>query len=261
MQPYKIPNALDEQQQIKERLKGKNIIFFFDYDGTLTPIVSRPDLAILSEEGRQLLTNLAKKYTVAIFSGRDRANIQQLVPIPGITYAGSHGLEIGTLEKILFENEEAKNLIPQIEQVHKELDAALKQIEGVLLERKRFSVAVHYRMVPPEKRDILQHTVDKILKKHPSLRKRMGKMVYEIEPDLPWDKGAAVLWFLKTLGLEDAKYLPLYFGDDVTDEDAFKVLANRGICVAIQEFPKPTKAGYYLEGPVEVHSFLASLLD
>lgn len=256
----KIPNALENINEIHTHTVGKSVIFFLDYDGTLTPIVSRPDLAVLSEDTRQLLIALSKKYTVALFSGRDLANIRQMVGLPNIYYAGSHGFEIGTIDNKIFENEEAQRLVNEIDDVERILHTLLKRTDGALIERKRFSIAAHYRMVAPEKRDTIKQAVDKALAQHPHLRIRMGKMVYEIEPDLNWNKGFAVEWLLKSLGMDDNNALPIYLGDDVTDEDAFKALAGRGVCIAIQEFPKPTMAQYTLEGPVEVHEFLRSFL-
>lgn len=252
--PPALMNALHE-------INGKAVALFLDYDGTLTPIVRRPDLAVLSEENRSLLIDLAKRNTVAILSGRDLVKIRELVGVPGIFYAGSHGLEIGTLDQLLFENGDAVGLIRQVDSVEKELSEQLKGIEGVVIERKRFSIAIHYRMVASERYDSVYEIVEKILTTHSFLRIRMGKMVYEIEPDVKWDKGTAVEWLLDYLDLNNSSTVPIYIGDDLTDEDAFKVLAGRGVTIAVQDSARSTHAQYTLRSPAEVCAFLIFLKD
>jgi len=84
-----------------------------------------------------------------------------------------------------------------------------------------------------------------------------GKKVYELQPDVDWDKGRAVLWLIETLKLEEA--MPVYIGDDVTDEDAFRALAGRGLGIAVQDAPRPTAATLTLRDPEEVRALLARL--
>jgi len=95
------------------------------------------------------------------------------------------------------------------------------------------------------------------LARHPALRMTEGKKVWELQPDVDWDKGRAVLWLIETLKLEDA--LPVYIGDDVTDEDAFRALEHRGVGIAVQDAAQPTAATLTLRDPDEVRDFLAGL--
>jgi trehalose-phosphatase len=99
--------------------------------------------------------------------------------------------------------------------------------------------------------------VDHALARHPGLRKTPGKMVFELQPDVDWGKGCAVLWLIEALGLQDA--LPLYIADDVTDEDAFRALEGRGVGIAVLDAPRATAARYALPDTDAVREFLAAL--
>jgi alpha,alpha-trehalase len=88
-----------------------------------------------------------------------------------------------------------------------------------------------------------------------------GKKVYELLPDIDWDKGKAVLWLLETLKLERGKVLPIYIGDDRTDEDAFSALEKRGVAILVSEQPQVTAASYWLHNPEEVEEFLQKITD
>jgi trehalose-phosphatase len=87
-----------------------------------------------------------------------------------------------------------------------------------------------------------------------------GKKVYELLPDIDWDKGKAALWLLETLGGERAKVRPIYIGDDRTDEDAFRGLGQCGVCILVSEQRRPTAASYSLKDPAEVDRFLRELV-
>src|SRR6266542_634681 len=93
-----------------------------------------------------------------------------------------------------------------------------------------------------------------------SLRKIDGKKVYELLPNIDWDKGKAVLWLLEKLGLEHPNTRPIYIGDDRTDEDAFRALEQRGVGILVSEEPRVTAASYSLRDPSEVERFLSELI-
>jgi trehalose 6-phosphate phosphatase len=96
--------------------------------------------------------------------------------------------------------------------------------------------------------------------RHRELRRMDGKKVYELLPDIDWNKGKAVLWLLETLGLEGRNVLPIYIGDDRTDEDAFRALEKRGVAILVGEQPQVTAANYRLNKPEEVERFLGELI-
>jgi len=252
-------DAIEFIDEIAKRIEGKKAAFFFDYDGTLTPIVSRPDLAVLSDAARDALQSLGKIVTVAIISGRDRQNVERLVGVNGIFYAGSHGYDIAGPNGEHFENNEAKRYVPAIDQAEAELKEKLKEVEGSLVERKKYGVAAHYRLVKPEDEQRVASIVEMVHANHHQLRKTIGKKVFELQPKVEWNKGKALHWLLHCLKLNNSEVVPFYLGDDVTDEDAFKALHQIGIGIAVQEKKMPTAALYTLKNPDAVKEFMEKL--
>jgi trehalose-phosphatase len=250
-----IPSALEHVQDIAGG--NRQLAVFLDYDGTLTPIVSHPEKAFLSNSMRQALQSLAMQAWVAILSGRDLDDVRQRVDIATITYGGSHGFDIAGPRGL--RKEVATQFLPKLDVAEKELGKQLAGIPGVHVERKRFSIAAHYRKVSEGDLPKMEEAVSEIAARHRELRRMQGKKVYELLPDIDWDKGKAVLWLLETLGLERAKVRPIYIGDDRTDEDAFRALGRRGVGILVSEQPRSTAARYALKNPAEVERFLREL--
>lgn len=256
--PPRLPSALDPGTDLARQLETKRPVVFLDYDGTLTPIVARPELALLDAVVRRTLMALAERCPVAIVSGRDRADVQRLVGIDSLIYAGSHGFDIRGPG---WQSEHGAAFVPDLEDAEGELRQSLAHIRGTLLERKAYSLAAHVRGLAPDAARAVEAAVEAVLSRHPRLRKGMGKMVFELLPRLDWHKGEAVLHILETLRLADANVLPIYIGDDRTDEDAFVALAGRGVGILVSESPRRTAAYYTLRDPDEVHRFLQRLSD
>jgi alpha,alpha-trehalase len=143
----------------------------------------------------------------------------------------------------------------------KELRQVLDDIPGAQLERKRFSVAAHYRNVNENDVPEVARAVETVARRHRNLRRMDGKKVYELLPETEWDKGKAVLWLIETWGLSRENVRPIYIGDDATDEDAFRALQQRGVGVLVSEHSQPTAASYSLRNPVEVERFLQKITD
>ncbi len=256
-----IPPALDRTGEISRELAGKKVAVFLDYDGTLTPIVDRPEEARLSAEMRQTVKTLARHCTVAVISGRDLKDVQDLVGLEEIYYAGSHGFDIAGPEGKKLEHQAGTEFLPVLAQAEKALRDRLDQnIPGVQVERKKFSIAVHYRRVSEDRIQEIEAVVDQVLEENSRLRKGSGKKIFELQPDIDWNKGKALLWLLSKLELDREDVLPLYIGDDVTDEYAFEVLRNRGLGIVVQEGGKSSAARYRLRNPGEVEEFLRSLI-
>ena len=252
-----IPLALEHVQEIAR--SGERLAVFLDYDGTLTPIVSHPEDAWLSESMRQTLASLAARLPVAILSGRDLDDVRGRVLVDGIVYAGSHGFDIagaGGLRREL-----GAAFLPVLNSAETELREALDEILGAQLERKHFSVAAHYRNVNEDDAFKVAAAVDAVAAGHRELRRIDGKKVYELLPDIDWNKGKAVLWLLETLELERGSALPIFIGDDRTDEDAFNALEKRGVGILVSEQPQETAASYCLNNPEEVEHFLRALTE
>jgi trehalose-phosphatase len=254
-----LPSALELFDDITGVLDGRLVALFLDFDGTLSEIVEDPDDADLPEPTRRVLERLAELWTVAIVSGRGLEDLRRRADVSGVLLVGSHGFEILAPDGRRIEQPAAAELLPVIEAASRELRVALTPIPGVQVEAKRYAVAAHYRRnaeAGPE----VERAVRAVAGRHPALAVSRGKKVFELRPDLDWDKGAAVLWLQQELGLEAA--VPVYVGDDVTDEDAFRALGDRGTgIVVLGEGDRPTLADYSLAGPDEVRSFLARLAD
>ena len=252
-----LPSALEHLQEIAGSGHG-SVAIFLDYDGTLTPIVNRPEQAVLMDSTRAILRTVAARVPVAILSGRDLDDLRRRVDIDTIIYGGSHGFDIAG--PLGLRRQEAMKFLPTLDAAEKELKEKLTGIERALVERKRFSIAVHYRNVIESDFPKLKQIVSEITARHRKLRRMEGKKVYELLPNADWDKGKAVRWLLEHLGLEHEKIRPIYIGDDRTDEDAFRALEQRGVGILVTEQPRPTVAGYSLRDPTEVERFLRELL-
>jgi len=252
-----IPSALDHVREIVGDC-GR-LAVFLDYDGTLTPIVSDPEEALLSDSMRQTLLALAAQAPVAILSGRDLDDICQRVDIGTVIYGGSHGFDIAGPRGL--HKQVGAEFLPALDAAENALRKMLACIPGALVERKRFSVAAHYRNV--DKSDVIktERIVNQVAAHHRKLRRIANKKVYELQPDIDWDKGKAVLWLLEALGLEQDDVRPVYIGDDRTDEDAFRALEQRGVGILVGEQPRRTAGGYSLKNTAEVEHFLRALIS
>jgi trehalose 6-phosphate phosphatase len=263
------PSALTHWDEIARRLAGARPVLFLDYDGTLAPLAATPDLAILPEATREALTRAAGRFPVAILSGRDREDVAAKVGLPDLVYAGCHGFDIagpaGTETRL--RREVGPNLPAEIASAAMELAKALGTIPGVLIEPKRFALSVHYRLAAEESVPEIERAVDAALAAHPALQKGFGKKLFELRPKLSWHKGKALLWILCRLGgcrpgENTAERVPIYIGDDLTDEDAFRAVSERGIGIVVlheDALDRQTAAAYSLRDPEEVREFLGRL--
>lgn len=232
-------------------------LLLLDYDGTLTPIRKRPELALLSQQRRKTLRQLSHQPEIkmAIISGRKLSDIKSIVNLPGLIYVGNHGLEIeakGTLKTHLA----AKRFIPLLKRIKAVLINKVK-IKGVWIEDKGLTLSFHFRQVSQNRRKrlykLFYETIDPWQKK---IRITKGKKVFEIRPPIDWDKGKAIEWLINRLKLK--KYLPVYIGDDRTDEDAFRALKGKGISLKVGMGGK-TAADKRLRNTAGVYRFLSRL--
>lgn len=255
-----LPSAITNFSFIKNKLKGKKIILCLDFDGTLTPIVARPDLAILAKDMHNLLMELSEYFQLLIISGRELADIVNKVNIPNIYYAGNHGFEM-KLPGFFPENiAKGLNYSEEINKAYYELAESLSSLKNCLIENKKYSLSVHYRLVESEQKIFIENKLNEIINKFPRLSKHRGKKVFEIRPKIAWHKGKVITHILQMLSPNDAEqYLPIYIGDDLTDEDAFVEIEKFGISILVTKKPKKSKAIYHLRDTKEVYDFLNNL--
>lgn len=254
-----IPLAMASLPELRSRLGGRRLALFLDYDGTLTPIIQRPELAFLSQEARDAVRRVAARVPTAIVSGRALADVAALAGMDELIYAGNHGLEIRGPRGSAIAHEPGEAFVEDVARFAARAAARVSLVEGARIEDKRLSLTIHHRMSPPEQVPRLEAALDELIAGEPRLRKHRGKMVFEVRPALDWHKGKAVLWLLRELGLDGTDAAAVYVGDDVTDEDAFRALDGRGVGVLVAPAPQPTAAHYRLRVPAEVPAFLDEL--
>jgi len=264
-----IPCALDALDGIQNALTAhpKQLCFLLDYDGTLSPIVENPALAFLPEKTRNTLEALSNEYVTAIVSGRSLEKLEDFVQLKNIIYAGSHGFEIkgpkGTPRRDL-NHLVASDFIPSLQEAMKVIVELIQDIPGASVEDNRVCFSVHYRLCDEKHVPLISQHIENVLEGFPNLKRTAGKCVYEIRPKIDWNKGKAVAWVLNALELNENEIIPVYIGDDKTDEDAFQALDGRGICCLVatdeeaENSQDTTYADLRLRNPEEVHMFLES---
>ncbi|MBS3814995.1 MAG: trehalose-phosphatase [Hadesarchaea archaeon] len=252
---------LDNWEEVKSQI---SFPFFLvsDYDGTLTPIMDRPDEADLSGGMRENLAQLSELTNVAIVSGRKLSDLKKRVGVEDIYYSGNHGFRIKG-PGASFTKEEAELTSPIISEISREIKEKTRGIDGVIIEDKGLTASVHYRLVQESEVQELKQLLEDLLESYQEeglIETMFGKKVLEIRPNLSWDKGKAVLWLLESVGIEDEGFV-IYLGDDETDEDAFQVIRNRGIGVLVSEEEMDSLAQYRLQDVKEVNTLLSRLIE
>lgn len=241
-----------------------HLVLLLDFDGTVAPIVDRPELAAMPDRTRAALQRLMAMagVTVAVVSGRGLADVRERAAIPDIAYAGNHGMEIegAGLHRI---HPQAAAARPELEAVAAVIEPALEGIDGAFLEDKGLTLSIHYRLAPDHAEEVREIVLEGAGGR-PALAVTEGKMVLEVRPRVEWHKGRAVLFLLEQM--QPPKDAPvLYLGDDRTDEDAFRALrgwsrAAEGILIA--EAPSAESAATaHLRDPAEVGALFQALAD
>lgn len=237
-------------------------ILFLDYDGTLTPITKSPEIVDLPTETMESLRLLTQYFKVVIISGRSLADVREHTGLKGVYYVGNHGFEISG-PRIKLVRSEAKRARPAIAEICGKLRKGLGKIDGAFVEYKVLTASLHYRAVKPRQIARLKEIFEKIAKPYTAsgtIKVTRGKKIFEIRPNVKWDKGKAALWIIDAIDPKK-KLTPVYIGDDQTDEDAFFVLKNKGITVLVSKRLKKSHAKFYLKSVDEVKTFLEKLTE
>lgn len=223
------------------------------------------------------LKALSEFFITGVISGRSLKKIQEFVGIDGLFYAGSHGFDITGPNGTCIRYQVAETFLPTLAIIKSRLISALSHVSGATVEDNVYALSVHYRNVAPADVDAVNTIVDTVIVDFPDIRRSSGKMVFELKPAMEWDKGKALLWLLKALGLDSHDdVFTIYIGDDTTDEDVFEILLNDTSCLSVTtssasspsgagllvtEYNAETKASMTLRDPEEVGLFLEKLLD
>jgi trehalose 6-phosphate phosphatase len=240
---------------------GGRLLLLFDYDGTLVPLAPHPELAVLDRHCRRLLANLAQlpRVFVGVVSGRSLDDLQGMVGMTNVLYAGVSGLELD-LGGMRIEHDSAKHAVVVIRHVFERLEATLADFPGAWLENKRIGMTVHVRHMAPERIPELRTRVVQVVHElaHP-LRLVDGPLAIEITPAGEAHKGSAIHAFLHFLGTPEA--MCLYAGDDANDAEAFEEIAARGgVCIGIGAHA-PQAAQHRLDTPQDLMAMLRELFD
>ncbi|WP_255286181.1 trehalose-phosphatase [Nocardia mexicana] len=255
-----VPDALTSWLAVEDRLESEKTAVLLDFDGTLVDIVADPSAAVPAGGVGAILARLAEQCPVAILSGRDLDDVRTRVGVPGLWYAGSHGFELVAPDGSRHTHDAGPSAEQALARAATELDGRLRAVPGVLVEHKRFAVAVHHRNVLAEAVPGVVSAVHDIARQE-GLRVTTGRKVTELRPDVEWDKGRAVQWIMERLG---DPAVPIYVGDDLTDEDAFDAVAAAGLAIVVrhnENGDRRTAAHFAVDGPVRVHELLSRLAD
>lgn len=253
-------------ETLKSRLKDRHLFLFLDYDGTLAPLMPRPNDAILPDETRLVLSELSgeRNLLLAVVSGRKLDDVKRKVGLERIIYSGNHGLELSS-PKVKFEELASPGYRCILRSIRDDLVRRLSGVPGVVIEDKDITLSIHYRMVeqgniPVVKTLFHEATIVHLIRG--KIKVKEQKAILEVWPPVNWDKGKIVNWLLarQELAADSGDRFPVYVGDDMTDEDAFRALKCRGLTVFVRNRPGDSAADYYLRDQAEVAQLLKRLL-
>ena len=259
---------VNHRSDIEARIRAADhVLIACDFDGTLSPIVPRPEDAYILPECADALSQLTEQpgYAVAIVSGRALEDVRERADLPNAIYSGNHGIEIAA-PGLAFEDDGAEQARLLMADLRLALEHAVSRISGAFLEDKGVSLSVHSRMTPeelePKVREIVHDaTTDAVA--GGKITVVQGKKVLDIRPAAARDKGAAMRFIMDTLlRMSETQLFPIYIGDDTTDEDAFQeVNLSGGLSILVGGPDRDTVATYRLNSPTDVAEFLNGLAN
>lgn len=227
-----------------------------DFDGTLSPIAPRPELAQLPRQAKALLERLARRpgAHVAVISGRALDDVRLRVGLDGLHYAGNHGLEIDG-PALTWRHPAARRTRAELAQLVERLKREIV-VDGVLIEHKDLSLSVHYRMAEARSHEPIRARVARAVRRAArGFRVLPGHMVWEVRPRARWNKGLALRRIAEGLG---GRPQLVFIGDDRSDEEAFRSLGASALSVRVGGSGR-TAARFRVEGPADVRTVLGRL--
>ncbi|GGI92185.1 hypothetical protein GCM10011581_31640 [Saccharopolyspora subtropica] len=247
-----VPDALTHWADIADRLRGRRPVLLLDFEGTLAPIRQDPSRVTLPLRTRVVLQLLARHCPVVISSGRDLRDLRRRVRVARAWYAGSHGFELLAPGGEPIAHHAAETALPDLGEAERLLAIEVGSVPGVLVDRTRFALAVHYRNARPAEVDQVISVVRRIGDERLTLRVAYGRRVVELLPNTYWNKGRALRWLMDEAGLTHSAVTPVFAGDDRTDEDAFHEIHDDGIGIVVlggEHGDRLTWAHYRVDGP------------
>jgi trehalose 6-phosphate synthase/phosphatase len=246
---------LEHQDEIRRRIGNRELILFLDFDGTLAAIADSPDKAVVPHTTLSSLERIALLAPLGIISGRALTDLRERVGVKDIAYAGNHGAEIW-IENGISRAPGVERAAQSLRLLLEQLRSSLSAIDGVMIEDKGITASIHFRMADQSREGEVLRIFWDIASDHSNeFRITTGKKVLEIRPQGAWDKGQAVA---RIMALKGHGRMPLYIGDDTTDEDAYLAIKGSGISVSIGQ---NSMSDYYLRDQEEVAPFLDWIIE
>jgi len=226
-------SALPITPEFASRLQGRPLVLLLDIDGTLAPIAPRPEQAIVPPPTQVILANLSAMPDVHVVfvTGRSAADGRRLVSIDDGWVIGNHGMEIAPPGARPEARAAVAGYAPKINDAVARIAKLTDERtwSGVLVEDKRYTLSVHYRLADPSIIAELLHEVE-LIAGALELRVTRGKEVLELRPPIAVDKGTAAVELADLLGAAHESASLFSAGDDRTDEDMFRVLRSHQPC-------------------------------
>jgi trehalose 6-phosphate phosphatase len=236
-----------ENKALLDQLAWSNVLLAFDFDGTLAPIVANRHQAAMRVRTARLFATVCERYPSAVISGRAKADVERRLSGAKVRYLiGNHGLEpgtrLGTFER-------------QVVRAHPLLQTALEAVPGIDIENKRYSLAVHYRRAreKPKARESIRRAVAGL---PVPMRIIPGKLVINVVPEAAPSKGDALVALRDRTEADVA----MYVGDDVTDEDVFRIDQPGRLFTIRVGRSRTSAARYYLRQQREIDTLLEHLV-
>lgn len=244
---------------LSELVQRKSILLCLDYDGTISEIAREPKLARPVNgvvEALRILAGHRERVATALISGRSLRDLRSMLPVPpGVAMSGVHGLQLLDGSGKIEVARGIKDCRADLESVRAWLERNLPAKSGFIVENKGVALALHYRQAPEPIAHYVRDSFERfVIECTTSLQPRDGRMVIEALPKI-----ASKAHALRTLWLRAGyEFEPVYFGDDLTDEDAFSELGEEGISILVGA-PRRSAARYRVDSPAGVVRVLEGL--
>ncbi|MEW6364738.1 MAG: trehalose-phosphatase [Acidobacteriota bacterium] len=228
---------------------GARTLLAFDFDGTLAPIVSRPGAVRMRDSTRAILSAVADRVPCAVISGRSLRDLGRRVRgVHTVGLVGNHGLECD------WDGRPSRELSAQMRDCRRSLRASLGLVRGMVIEDKRFSVAIHFRQADDRRK--AQRLIRDALSTITGIRTVPGNCVFDV---LPADSGTKATALLRLMGILRTEVC-LYIGDDVTDEDVFRLRHTNPVLAIRVGKSCGSQAAYFIHSQREIDRVLRMLL-
>jgi trehalose-phosphatase len=255
--PIPLPRGL-----IADQLARGRFLLCLDFDGTISELTNDPWQAFPLPRAKNAVAELARypdRLTLAIISGRDLDTLLGLLGLrDGLLFAGTHGLEFIGRDGVRRFAPGVDRCVKDIEMLREFISRTIPRDRGFIIEDKRVAITINYRNAKPDDAREALAAFDDFVTRRLTLQLLHGKMIHEAIPRGLGGKGEAVEFFMRDTGIDGSH--AAYFGDDTTDEDAFRVLAQHGGTGVLVGTARQSLAQYCVESPSDVADILEDLV-